>query len=206
MKIMSRDFTLKEKILLLILTVILLGAVYYLAVDQPVRSAISEAMNEQDNLNTELLILQQKAATLSRMQTELETIQGNASYGEMGSYNNAKAELEELNQVLQDADSYDISFSNVTRDGDLIRRTFSLTFSAADYAKAEDLIKRLCEGQWRCLVSGINIVSQEGDFAAGAVNVGLSATFYETMTGGTPDSGLPADTSAENPSGTDTAQ
>lgn len=30
MKIMSRDFTLKEKILLLVLTVILLGAVYYL--------------------------------------------------------------------------------------------------------------------------------------------------------------------------------
>ena len=201
MKIMSRDFTLKEKILLGILTVILLGAVYYLAVDQPVRSALSEAASEQENLNTELLVLQQKAATLSRMKNELETIQGNATYGQMGSYNNAKAELDELNQVLQDADTYDVSFSNVTRDGDLIRRTFSLTFSASDYSKAEDLIKRLCEGQWRCLVSDINIVAQEGDFAQGAVNVGLSATFYETMVGGTEDSGLPADTSA-----TDTAQ
>lgn len=196
MKIMSRDFTLKEKILLGILTVILLGAVYYLAVDQPVRSALSEAASEQENLNTELLVLQQKAATLSRMKNELETIQGNATYGQMGSYNNAKAELDELNQVLQDTDAYDVSFSNVTRDGDLIRRTFSLTFSAADYSKAEDLIKRLCEGPWRCLVSNINIVAQEGDFAQGAVNVGLSATFYETMVGGTADSGLPADTSA----------
>ena len=118
--------------------------------------------------------------------------------GQMGSYNNAKAELDELNQVLQDTDAYDVSFSNVTRDGDLIRRTFSLTFSAADYSKAEDLIKRLCEGQWRCLVSNINIVAQEGDFSQGAVNVGLSATFYETMVGGTADSGLPADTSASD--------
>ena len=197
MKIMSRDFTLKEKILLIILTIILLGAVYYIAVDQPVRNALSEAASQQDNLNTELLVLQQKAASLARMQTELDTIQGNGTYGEMGSYNNAKAELEELNQVLQDANTYDISFSNVTRSGDLIRRTFSLTFSASDYTKAEDLIKRLCEGQWRCLVSGINIVSQEGDFAQGSVNVGLSATFYETMTGGTPDSGLPADTTTD---------
>lgn len=114
----------------------------------------------------------------------------------MGSYNNVKAELEELNQVLQEADTYDISFSDVTREGDLIRRTFSLTFSAADYTKAEELISKLCKGQWRCLVSGINFVSQDGDFAQGGVNVGLAATFYETMTGGTPDSGLPADTSA----------
>lgn len=197
MRVMSRDFTLKEKILLVILAAILLGAVYYLAVDRPVRDALSEAASQQENLNTELLVLQQKVASLTRMQTELETIQGNASYGQMGSYNNAKAELDELNQVLQDADTYDISFSNVTRDGDLIRRTFSLTFSASDYNKAEDLIKRLCEGQWRCLVSSINIVSQEGDFAEGSVNVGLSATFYETMTGGTPDSGLPADTSSD---------
>ena len=133
-------------------------------------------------------------------------IEGNGTYGEMGSYNNAKAELEELNQVLQDADSYDISFSNVTRDGDMIRRTFSLTFSAADYSKAEDLIKQLCEGQWRCLVSGINVVSQEGDFSQGGVNVGLAATFYETMTGGTPDSGLPADTSVSGTATADTVQ
>ena len=196
MKIMSRDFTLKEKILLLVLTVILLGAVYYLAVDQPVRSAIRTAVSEQENLNTELLILQKKAASLSRMQNELDTIHITGSYGDMGSYINVKAELEELNQVLQEADTYDISFNDVTREGDLIRRTFSLTFSAADYTKAEELITTLCKGQWRCLVSGIHFVSQDGDFAQGGVNVGLAATFYETMTGGTPDSGLPADTSA----------
>ena len=196
MKLMSRDFTLKEKILLGILTVILLGAVYYLAVDQPVRSAISEAVSEQENLNTELAVLQQKAATLSRMQNELETIQGNASYGQMGSYNNAKAELDELNQLLRDADTYDVSFSNVTRDGDLIRRTFNLTFSASSYSKAVELLERLCNGELRCLISGISIVSQEDDFSQDGVNVGLSATFYETMVGGTPDSGLPADTSA----------
>ena len=48
--------------------------------------------------------------------------------------------------------------------------------------------------------------SQEGDFSQGGVNVGLAATFYETMTGGTPDSGLPADTSASGTATADTAQ
>ena len=196
MKLMSRDFTTKEKILLILLTVILLGAVYYLAVDQPVRNALAEAADAQENLTTELMVLQQKTAVLSKMQKELNTIQNHEGYGEMGSYNHSKAELDELNQLLQDADSYDISFSNVTRNGDLIRRNFSLTFSTSDYEKAEELIQRLCKGSWRCLISGINIVSQEDSLEQGGVNVGLSATFYETMTGGTPDSGLPADTSA----------
>ena len=34
------------------------------------------------------------------------------------------------------------------------------------------------------------------DLNTGSVNVGVTATFYETMQGGKADSGLPADTSA----------
>ena len=43
MKIMSRDFTTREKIMLLVLTLILLAAGYYAVIDQPIRTAINEA-------------------------------------------------------------------------------------------------------------------------------------------------------------------
>lgn len=150
MKIMSRDFTTREKIMLLVLTLILLAAGYYAVIDQPIRTAINEAKSQQD----------------------------------------------ELNQLLQDANTYDISFSDVTRDGDLIRRSFSLTFSASDYDKAADLVNRLCTGEWRCIVSDLRYVAAGDDLNTGSVNVGVTATFYETMQGGKADSGLPADTSA----------
>lgn len=202
MKIMSRDFTLREKILLLILAFILLAALYYLAVDQPVRDAVSRAKSQQESLNTELTVLQQKAAVLSRMQNELDTLEKDGTYGEMGSYNNANAELDELNQILQDAKSYDISFTDISREGNLVRRSFSLTFAAEDYAKAEDLITRLYQGKWRCLVSDIRFLADGSNLEEGAVNVGLTATFYETMEGGTPDSGLPADTLSDSSAGT----
>ena len=39
MKIMSRDFTTREKIMLLVLTLILLAAGYYAVIDQPIRTA-----------------------------------------------------------------------------------------------------------------------------------------------------------------------
>ena len=133
MKIMSRDFTTREKIMLLVLTLILLAAGYYAVIDQPIRTAINEAKSQQDELNTELMLLQTKAASLSRMQSELDSIEQSGSLGKMGNYNNSKPELDELNQLLQDSNTYDISFSDVTLDGDLIRRSFSLTFSASDY-------------------------------------------------------------------------
>ena len=196
MKIMSRDFTVREKIMLLVLTLILLFLGYYLVVDQPIRTAINEAKSQQEELSTEMMLLQTKAASLSRMQSELDSIEQGGSLGKMGSYNNSKAELEELNQILQDANTYDISFSDVTREGDLIRRSFSLTFSASNYNKAEDLVNRLCSGEWRCIVSDLRYVSEGDDLSTGSVNVGLSATFYETMQGGKADSGLPADSSA----------
>ena len=61
MKIMSRDFTTREKIMLLVLTLILLAAGYYAVIDQPIRTAINEAKSQQDELNTELMLLQTKA-------------------------------------------------------------------------------------------------------------------------------------------------
>lgn len=198
MKIMSRDFTTREKIMLLILTLILLAAGYYVVVDQPIRTAINEARSQQEELNTEIMFLQTKAAALSSMQSELESIEQGESLGKMGSYNNSKAELDELNRLLKAADTYDISFSNVTRDGDLIRRAFSLTFSASDYDKAAELVKSLCSGEWRCIVSDIRVVGEEDDLRAGKVNVGVTATFYETMQGGSADSGLPTDTAADS--------
>ena len=115
--------------------------------------------------------------------------------GKMGSYNNSKAELDELNDILKETKAYDINFNDVTRDGDLIRRSFSLIYTAPDYDKAADIITQLCEGEWRCLISDLQFIADKDNLEEGDVKVGVTATFYETMEGGTPDSGLPADTS-----------
>ena len=48
MKVLSRSFSLKEKILLLLLSLILVGLAYYQFVDQPVRSALATAGLDRD--------------------------------------------------------------------------------------------------------------------------------------------------------------
>ena len=54
MKVLSRDFTLKEKILLLILSLALIGLAYYQFIDQSVRSELAIAQSEKESLQVEL--------------------------------------------------------------------------------------------------------------------------------------------------------
>ena len=55
-------------------------------------------------------------------------------------------------------------------------------------------MSRLVQSHDRCLVSAASF-SMGRD---GSVNVSQSATFYETMVGGTPDAGLPVDSAKVN--------
>ena len=194
MKIFSRDFTLKEKILLLILCILLLGLAYYQFVDQPVRSAIQTANAEREIMETELTAVQAKLMKLEQMKNELDALPSNVSI--MGSYNNSKAEMAMLNDILEATDQYSISFTDVTREGDQICRNFTLQFTTENYSTMEKVLTELVNGKYRCLLSDVHCASKSGDVRQGQVSVSATATFYETMVGGTPDAALPEDSAA----------
>lgn len=190
MKILSRDFTRGEKVLIALLLIALIALGYYQFVDKPVRESIVAADQERSMLETELTAVNAKVADLNRMQNELDSMQGSVSL--MPSYNNSKAELDLLNDILADTEQYSISMSNVTRSGDQIRRGFALQFTVADYDTMKATISRLSSSEFRCLIDDIRVAySEQG------VSVSATATFYETMVGGVVDAGLPNDSSAE---------
>ena len=194
MKIMSRDFTRNEKILIVILALILLGLAYYQFVDKTVRQTIVNAESEAQMLQTELDAAQQRLAHLKSIQTSMEKLEAEGRLSWMGSYNNSKQEVAFLNDILADTLQYSITFAEVTRSGNQIRRSFTLEYKTTDYASAQDIVARLCEGKNRCLVGDISCtIDREG-----IVTVKQSATFYETMVGGTPDAGLPRDAAEAN--------
>ena len=194
MKIMSRDFTLAEKALLLILALILLGLGYYYFVDIPVRDAIKSSEAEADMLQTELDSVQQRVMYLQGIQKNLDELEKVDNLAWMGSYNNSKAEVQFLNDVLADTMKYTINFAEVTRNGDQIRRNFTLQFQTRDYAAAQDIMTRLLQGENRCLVGDMKCTVDKD----GVVVVNALATFYETMVGGVADAGLPADSARVN--------
>ena len=194
MKIMSRDFTRTEKILIVVLALILVGLAYYQFVDKPVRQAIINAEAEAQTLQIELDAAQARLAAAKKLQDNMDAIEASGHKSWMGSYNNSKAEIAFLNAILADTLQYSVSFSNVTRAGNQIRRSFTLEYRTASYASAHEIMARLCLSHDRCLISDASC-AQEKD---GVVVVRQAATFYETMVGGTPDAGLPVDSAQAN--------
>ena len=194
MKIMSRDFTTAEKILLVVLALILVGLAYYYFVDVPVRQAIVSSNAEIDTLQTEINVAQARLSYLQGIQTSLDELESQGNLGWMGSYNNSNVEVKFLNDVLANTLRYSINFANVVRSGDQIRRNFTLNFATNDYAEAQEVLTRLLEGENRCLVGDMSCTINTD----GTVNLTATATFYETMVGGVADAGLPADGEAAN--------
>ncbi|MBQ3269744.1 MAG: hypothetical protein IJH09_07465 [Clostridia bacterium] len=194
MKSMNREFTLREKLLLLVLALVLVGLVYYQFVDKNVRGTLAGHIAEADQLQADLDIAQAQLMHLTTVQSSLNAVEEAGKYGWMGSYNSSKEELAFLNGVLADTLQYSISFANVTRSGNQIRRSFTLQYQARNYTAAQEILTNLLRGKYRCLVGDVNCTIA----ADGTVTMNQSATFYETMVGGTPDAALPRDSAAAN--------
>jgi len=191
MKMLSRDFTLKEKILILILVLVLLALAYYQFVDQPIRSAIQKAESETSALEIELNAVNLRLAQLTRMQNELNGLQADETVKRMPSYNNEPAVNSLLNNVLGGL-VYNFKDDDVTRgEKNLIRRNVNIQFVAPDYETVERVLTQLSDSDYRCLLENVKCESRTGNMHESVIQVTASLTFYETMVGGKADVGLP---------------
>lgn len=192
MKVMSRNLSVPERVLIVVLALILVGLFYYRFVDTVVRETISNNEAEVQMLQTEMDAAQARLTVLSGIQNNLDKLEEEGHLSWMASYNNSKEEIAFLNDILADTINYSIAFANVTRNGDQIRRSFTLQYTCPSYAAAQEIIIKLCTGKNRCLVGDMQCRVDNRL----AVTLSASATFYETMVGGIADASLPK-TSAE---------
>ncbi len=192
MKILTRDFSTREKIFLAILFVIIIVAAYYLFVYRTVDDQITALQTQSQALESQLAI---STAQVERLQAMSEQMGNDTLRSYMPSYNSSKKELDFLNATLSGTDDYLINFTYLTRDGDQINRGFGLQFNAKNYAQAESIIKALEESEIRCLIGDYMIkpVDKEKHLLSGKVQVSLNGSFYETMYDGVADKELPAE-------------
>lgn len=141
-------------------------------------------------LETELSGVQLRIAQLTRMREEIVDLDTDSRFTRMASYNDLDVELALLNRVLIPTQQYSISFQNLTRDGDMIRRSFMLQFTVDSVNAAQTVIEGLTYGGRRCLVGDVSCSINEDSEGETSVNVGVLATFYETMADGEADIGL----------------
>ena len=193
----SKGLTTREKTLICILLLIIIGAVYFLVVHQPVSDGIESERSRTASIEDELIIVNAQAQKMAGMKTEMADLEKKGlSLSEMPSYNSSKQEIDFLHDVLsaQTLD-YMVNFTKVTRMGNQIRREFSLRFTAKNYDDAEKIVDALEKSEIRCLIGDLDMgpVESEGSLFDDQVDVACVATFYETMYGGRADSDLPED-------------
>ncbi len=191
MKFLSRDFTKREQVLLIILGLLLVLVVYYYLVDMPLRSETQRLESERVGLEADVAVAEAKVAEYQRMEEQLAKLGDSATY--MESYNNRTNEINFLNDLLSSTSAYSISFSPVTVEGNQVRREFQLAYTCGSYSQAMDILGKLTYGHYRCLISDVGCAPVQNSNSAltGAVNVTVSATFYETLVGKNTDAGLP---------------
>lgn len=186
MKLLSKSFSTKEKILIGLLAVMLLGLVYYRLFYVNISKAIASTRADESSLQSELDFAQMKLSQIDKMEKDMVDL---SDTPKMGSYNNSKTETIFLHNVFTGTTDYSISFDKVTRNKNQIRRNFSLQYRVKSYNEAMRILTELTTGEYRCLISDMSCRVDDN----GTTTVNLLGTFYETMVGGTPDSALPKD-------------
>ena len=178
---LSRKFTTREKVLLLVMAIMLLGLFYYQVVYKQTEHMIAEY--DTIDLENELTIVQGKAARKKKMEQEMAE-GGQKANGEVATYNNITNEINELNAILANADTFNLSFGEAKAEGTTVRRDIQVSFQTGSYAKMKEFLQQLHDCRYRCLIRNVSVSAdasnEKGINAAGDINVSLTVTFYET--------------------------
>ena len=180
---MNRAFSTREKVLLVILALLLIGVGYFKLLLEPINESIDHytqlAASEQDAMLQSTAQLVQ----LRLMEQELEAIFESGEAVPLPAYDNAEKLLVELNHILAESTDYTLNFgtAETLNGGYIVRRPLSLQFSAKNYAAARSILRALHDSANVNQISDLSVSLPE-DSEKG-VQVTCSVTFYELKNG-----------------------
>ena len=175
---MKRQLTAREWMLLGVLGVLLLVCGYMVLFYIPVTNQRDSAINEAETCLVELEAAQLRLEDKRRMEQELEEIFARSENPlSLAPYDNLRPVMMELYAILGGAGDYSLSFGTVDAEEPIVRRSISMTYTAGSYAAAKDILQRLHDSAYRCMLDSVNIsIGQGGD---GPVSVNSTIVFFE---------------------------
>ena len=191
---LKRPFSKFEKTFLLLVVILMLGLVYYRFVKIPVedRIAAADTFEIEQQIETEY----RKRQLIQSMKDEVSTNQDTIT-GVVATYDNFKSEAALLNSIFVPlAEKYNYSFQTPIATDDTVRRTINISFSTANYRVCRDILQRLHDSKYRCMISDITISATDQSsnsyktLLTSPINCNLSVTFYETLIGAVTTAGL----------------
>lgn len=199
---LSHEFTRREKAFLLIFAILALGMFYYLVVWRSIGDQIS-AYNTED-IQTQIQLEAAKAAQKAKMERVIEESEGKV-VGEISVYNNQSNEIIAMSAIFnEDADNVSLSWSDPVLDGTIVRRQVAVSFHTTSYQNLLNVLQKMSEMQYRCLIGDLTVSGYSPDSDAGIqhsndINATMNVTFFETTDGAVSLAGLdvPAEEDSE---------
>ena len=177
---MKRAFTTREKVMLLVLTVLLIVIAYFKLILEPINNSIDEYQSETAAEQDEILQNTALLTRMNQMQKELEEIYAAGDPAPIPNYDNSGKLLVELNSILSASVDYSLDFGQVSalNDGYIMCRPINMTFTTNTYAETRAIIDALLNSDFTNQISDIS-VQFENSGNSGNVQVNLYITYFE---------------------------
>lgn len=180
---MKRAFSTREKVLLVVLAVLLIGIGYFKLILEPINNSIDEYQQMTASEQDEILINTARLTQMRAMQKELDEIYASGEAKPIPEYDNSGKLLIELHSILSKSTDYTLNFGTVgTLDGGYIeRRPVSLNFTAPSYTRAAEIIRLLHDSENINQISDLSLAFKTDNGGASSVSVSLAVTYYELI-------------------------
>ena len=194
---MNRKLKVREIVIVFVLFVALIALLYYRFVHTWYVAQV--AAYDTASIDTEIMTEQARALKLKEMEEAIEESKDRGD-GVVESYNNLKAEINELNDIFADAVDWNFSFDQAQATGQAERRNITATYSAIDYESAKEMLQKLHDSKYRNLIRDLSISNTSLDkqkirfsqknLNEGPIQIRFTVTFYETLVGADTTDGL----------------
>ena len=190
---MKHEITFTQKIIFFLVIMVGLGFIYYSFVLKYFRSQLN--IFNTDLLEQELVIEQSKASQIDKMKRIIEEQEGKIR-GDLSVYNNQYLEIIEMGRIF-DEDGYDVSvgWEDPYLTDTIVRRDVNLKFSAESYDNFKNVLKKMSEMKYRCLIGDMTVADgiqkeSDGIVTSPKLNSSIRVTFFETIDGAESLAGL----------------
>ena len=164
---MNREFTKREKVLLLIFAVLLIAVGYYKILLEPINNQIESyrSLTQEEQMQMETAQLQAKAAGIERT---------------IPDYDNSAVLLPQLYQIMDSTIEYAMDFDEITFEGNIAARPVRIEFETVNYQKARRVIDKLCTTGYAMQIEDMTI-QEARTTDKRSVHTYLSITFFEAV-------------------------
>jgi len=174
---MRRQLTAREWMLLALLGVILVVSGYMTLFYIPMTTERDRCLSETESCRVEIEAAQARLEEKHQMEQELEELfSGDVPPLSIADYDNLKPIMFELNTILAAARDYTLSFSTVDAAQTIVRRSIALTFTAASYDDAKNVLQQLHDSVFRCMLDSVSLNLGQED---GEVSVSGTIVYFE---------------------------